>query len=86
MDKQDYTYEDSGFDGFLTRPFNQVGQTAQTSQPSTQSRELNFDQSAVSGALGDTFRVGLITINGKDGNIIVSDGEKDRVIIGVIPD
>lgn len=75
---EDYNYENAGFSGYLTRSLVDASGTAQ----SFQARQLNFEQSQISGALGDTLKIGRIFINGAEGNIIVNDGENDRVLIG----
>lgn len=78
-----YTYANAGYNGFLRRTIN--------SDPNANSlRELgrgnkntiNFDQMLVSGSIGDKVNVGLITLDGKNGSIIISDGSDIRAILG----
>lgn len=73
------TYETIGFSMYLEKPV--ISGSAQTESP-VMSRNINFDQSQMSGSLGDKIQVGPITIDGVNKRIIVSDGERDRILIG----
>lgn len=93
---QEYNYTSSGIDNFLNRSIDQVSwQTtldASLNMPGTESlttlpsppntNQLNMNSQAVSGAVGNTMAVGDVNINGSQGNIILSDGTNDRVLIG----
>jgi len=71
-------YEDLGFNKFLQRSIRSV----QTGQAPSSS--LNFDQVQTSGSLGSVIQVGgnNITIDGSNRQIVINDGENDRIIIG----
>lgn len=72
--RSNYTYEDAGFNGFFRRTLasNPTASTLRTLGPSG-NREIRFDQSQVSGSMGDKFTIGSIVINGVDGRIEVKD-------------
>lgn len=74
-------YSDSGFDSFLSRSIDATPQSNLDSVGPV-SNEIRFDNAQTTGILGDTFRVGGISINGAEHNIIVSDGNTDRILIG----
>lgn len=76
-----YDYSAAGFDPFLRRSIDTTGKTVLGTQP-TQSHAVAFDRIQVTGALGDTLGVGKISLNGADGNIIISDGDNDRLLLG----
>lgn len=81
MKPREYSYLDAGFDGFLSRSIDDVTQVNLDSQgPQTQA--IRFDQSQLTGAMGDNIRVGRININGSAGNITANDGNNDFFIIG----
>lgn len=78
-DPQRYSYEDAGYNGFFRRSIassptertlNMVGINR-----SHNSREINFDESAASGSIGDNIRAGRVNINGPGGNINIQDTE-----------
>lgn len=74
-------YSDSGFDNFMSRSVDQTPQiNLDSAVPPNNS--VAFDRNQISGPLGDTLRLGNIFINGADGNIIVSDGQNDRLLLG----
>jgi hypothetical protein len=75
----DYTYETVGFDNFLCRSVGDIPQQNLDSQGPV-STQIRYDAAQVSGALGDTLTVGNIKINKT--NIIVNDGQNDRLLIG----
>jgi len=81
MATKPYDYSDSGFDGFLSRSIDELSQVNLDSA-GPKSTAIRFDASQVSGAVGDTFRVGKIFINGADGNIVGNDGNVDFFLIG----
>lgn len=74
-----YDYEDSGFDGFLSRSVDNLPQVNLDSR-GPQSTAQAYDRSQVSGFLGDTFQVGGTKIS-RD-NIIMNDGDTDVLLIG----
>ena len=75
----DYTYESAGFDGFLSRSVDNLSQVNLDSQ-GPQTTQIRYDDTQVSGMLGDTLRIGGILLNNK--NIIANDGENDFLLIG----
>lgn len=81
MKPREYSYLDSGFDGFLSRSIDDVSQVNLDSQGPS-SNAMRFDQAQVSGALGDTLRIGKINLNGAAGNITANDGDNDFFILG----
>ncbi|CAB4176123.1 hypothetical protein UFOVP1522_12 [uncultured Caudovirales phage] len=76
-----YDYTTSGFDGFLSRSVDDLPQNNLDSAGPI-SNSVAFDRNQVSGSLGDTLRLGSIKINGSKGNIIMNDGQNDRLLIG----
>lgn len=74
-------YQDSGFNGFFRRSINSnAGVQVLTNMASQAggnyaSKELNFDNIKVSGALGDILRVGKINLDGVKGRISVFDDD-----------
>lgn len=76
-----YTYQDAGFDGFLSRSIDNLSQTNLDS-PGPISRQVAFDRTQVTGALGDIQQIGRIHIDGAAGNITLNDGEVTRFLLG----
>lgn len=81
MKPREYSYLDAGFDGFLNRSIDNTSQVNLDSQGS-QSNAIRFDSAQLSGAMGDTMRVGKININGAAGNITANDGNNDFFLLG----
>lgn len=79
MADQDYTA--SGFDNFLSRDVESNPQINLDS-PAPKNNSIAFDRNQVTGALGDTLKIGKIYLNGSAGNIILNDGNNDRLLIG----
>ena len=77
----DYDYSSSGLDGFLTRPIEGDGQINLDS-PSPQAKAIRYDDNQVSGALGDTLKVGSVYINGSEGNITMKNNGVTQLLIG----
>lgn len=71
----DYNYESAGFDAYLSRSIDNVGQSA------PQAMQVNFDQNQISGSLGDTLRIGSIFLDGKAGSIVIYDDQGVPVAI-----
>lgn len=76
-----YSYESAGFDSFLSRSIDGLSQVNLDSQ-GPQGTAIRYDDSQVSGMLGDTLQVGRININGASGNITGNDGTNDYFILG----
>ncbi len=77
----DYDYTQAGFDEFLSRSIDDNVQ-ANLDSPAPPSNQIRYDSTQVSGMLGDTLRVGRIYINGAEENIILSDEQNERLLIG----
>lgn len=81
MKPQDYSYIDAGFDGFLSRSVDNLDQVNLDSQ-GPQTTQIRYDSAQLSGAFGDTVRIGQIKLNGARGNITINDGNNDFLLIG----
>lgn len=93
---QNYDYTQSGIDAFLSRAIDQVSwQTTLESSiaypgsgtlaglpPQANSNNQRFDSTQTTGSLGDTFQVGGVAVNGSQGNITMSDGTNQFLIMG----
>ncbi len=82
MADNNYSYEKSGFNSFLTRSIDDVPAVnldtfAESASPS---RAFNFDQSQTSGSLGSIYRFGTVTIDGVKGEITVDGDNRDEVV------
>jgi hypothetical protein len=78
MRPQQYDYTVAGFDGFLSRSIDTQGAPLDA-QPDAPSKQMDFDRSQASGALGNTVRIGNINIDGVEGRISVYDDESNEV-------
>lgn len=76
---EDYDYNASGFDNFLSRSVDDLNQ-ANLDAAGPQSKNLRFDGAQISGALGDTFRVGNILIDGAHSRIDILDDNGNVVV------
>ena len=82
-----YDYQTSGFDAFMDRSIGSA-QAAPTTLEGissiTSSGDINFDNSQISGSLGDKIQVGgsNVIIDGANRRITINDGANDRVLIG----
>ena len=79
--REPYDYSTAGFDSFLSRSIDNLSQANLDSQGPV-STQIRFDSAQISGALGDTLKIGNISLNGAQKNIILSDGNVDRILIG----
>lgn len=77
--QDDYTYESSGLDGFLSRSIDSLSQVNLDAQ-GPQSTAIRYDSAQVSGFQGDTLQIGGVRITNK--GIIMSDGNNDVLLIG----
>lgn len=77
----DQDYNAAGFDNFMSRSVDPTPQLNLDS-PAPPNNAVAFDRTQVDGPLGDTLRIGKINLNGADGNIILSDGNNDRLLLG----
>lgn len=74
-------YSDSGFDDFLSRSIDGTPQrNLDTGGPV--STQMRYDSAQSSGSVGDTFSVGNVLINGKDGAIELANGTNRPLLIG----
>lgn len=72
--KQRYTYQDAGFNGFLTRALNSNPNAQSLSdQPSGGSNTMSFDRLQVEGSVGDKMTWGRLVADGQAGRFIVKD-------------
>lgn len=70
----DYDYESSGFDEFLSRPLYEA-------QSAPRSSQLAYDRSQITGSLGDIFKIGSITLDGVRGRITITEDDGSVVVI-----
>lgn len=87
MDRDDYTYQHSGFSRFFRRaidnPANPVNSLKDLARgASQQHREINYDQQNVSGNMSGVMRVGTINIDGQKSHITISDDNTIRAVFG----
>jgi hypothetical protein len=69
-----YTYENSGFNGFLNRGLSaKPAVTLRSLSQSVARKEINFDQMQTSGNLGDKIQVGGIRLDGVNRRIVIVD-------------
>lgn len=69
-----YTYEDSGYNSFMSRGLGAVPATnLRHLSGSLPRKELNFDQFQTSGNLGDKIQVGGIILDGSNRRIVIVD-------------
>lgn len=82
--RQRYDYTTAGFNGFLTRSIGggQPLTLTEADQQAATTRSISFDRSQITGALGDTLQIGQISLNGAEENIILSDGDNNRLLLG----
>ena len=79
---QNHDYTDAGFSPFMTRSIDETGAAdldgeAQVAQMN--SREINYDQSPVTGSLGSVIQIGNIKIDGVTGRISIYDDNGNEV-------
>lgn len=80
-----YDYTTAGFDTFLDRSIDSNSAVTLDSQPQAQSRQINYDQSQVSGSLGDILSIGGIQLDGQKRRITIYDeNANESVWIGDI--
>lgn len=76
-----HDYESAGYNGFFRRSIgSDANATNLRSLVKGNNRSLKFDDQQVSGAVGDTFKVGPIHLKGKSGNIDIVD-EQGNVLV-----
>ncbi len=77
-----HDYESAGFNGFFRRTIagNNEVTTLGGMSNSRQQRQLNFDNEQISGALGDTLRIGRIFLDGKIGRQSIVDERNNEMI------
>jgi hypothetical protein len=83
--QDDYNYNSSGFDDFLSRSIDNLNQ-ANLDAPGPQSRSLAYDRAQISGSLGDILRIGNIFLDGVNKRIVLSDAVTNRIVLGELPD
>lgn len=77
----DYSYESSGFDGFLSRSIDDLAQVTLDS-PGPQSTAIPFDRGQQSGSLGNIVMIGDIKLDGAAGRVTINDGQNDFLLMG----
>ena len=79
---KDYTYRDAGFNRFFRRSINSNSGAVNLKSAGTGggTNQLNFDNVQVSGSLGDTLKIGRITLDGKIGRQSVFDELNNEVL------
>lgn len=83
---QDYSYTDSGLDGFLSRSIDDLSQVNLSSQ-GPQSMSMAYDRAQVTGSLGNIIQIGKVRVDGVTGRIsIVDDSGNETVRIGELDD
>ena len=82
MQNEDNTYTGAGFNRFFRRSIgSDPSTTSLRTLPSVGgSRQLNFDNQQISGALGDILRLGRINLDGKIGRLSVLDERGNEVL------
>lgn len=77
----DQDYEAEGFNQFMSRSIDS-GASANLDSPTPPVNTQAFDRTQVSGAQGDSYRIGKITLNGSTGTITANDGDNDFFLLG----
>jgi hypothetical protein len=85
MSKNSPDYTDAGFDAFLSRSIDNLSQVNLDAQGPV-SNSVAYDRTQVSGALGDTLRIGTILIDGVKGRISIYEGSSEVVRLGELDD
>lgn len=75
----DYSYESSGFDGFLSRSIDDLPQVTLDS-PGPQSTAIPFDRGQQSGSFGNVVTIGNIQLDGVKGRISLKDDNSNEVL------
>lgn len=77
-----WDYQSAGFNRFFRRTLGSDPLTTdlKTLPNKPTQRQINFDNNQVSGAMGDTFRLGLITLDGKIGRVSTFDQRNNEVV------
>lgn len=79
-DNKSYSYLDAGFNRFFSRKISGGSQVQTLSGVSAgKMASLNFDQMHVSGALGDTLKIGNIFLDGANGRIDIQDDNSNVI-------
>lgn len=74
-----YSYQDSGFDKFLSRSIDDLVQS-NLSQGGPVSQSIAYDRNQISGQLGDVLRIGSIELDGVKGRISIFDESGNEVV------
>lgn len=82
MSEDDYSYETSGLDGFLTRSIDDAPQ-ARLADQGARSTQQRYEDTQTSGFVGEAFQVGPVRIGNKgiemvddSGNVVLLIGEE----------
>ena len=79
MNKDEYSYENAGFDGFLSRSIDQLSQVNLDS-PGPSTNQIRYDASQTSGILGDKFKIGNILFDGKESRVVLTSDDNNDII------
>jgi len=76
-----YTYRDAGFNRFFRRSISSNPDAVNLkSVMRGASQQLNFDNTQISGSLGEVLKVGRITIDGKQGRQSIFDERSNEIL------
>jgi hypothetical protein len=77
-----YSYQDAGFNSFMSRSrkSNPLAMTLSDSASSSSGTTLNLDRQQTNGPLGNNLTLGSIVLNGVDGRISVMDANGNEVV------
>lgn len=76
-----WDYVAAGFDKLLSRG-DTPNLAGSLDVQNTSNNAVPFDRTQMSGALGDTIRIGNILLDGANSRIIMNDGTNDVLLIG----
>lgn len=85
MSRDDYDYQSAGFDGFMSRSIDDLNQSNLDSAGPV-STQLAYDRSQVTGMLGDSYRMGDILFDGKEGRTTYHNNQDPFLIEGELFD
>lgn len=76
-----FDYTQAGFDPFLSRSIDGTGAPNLAMEvPLVPNQAIAFDQTSISGMLGDKLKIGSVTLDGANGRISVFDTNNNEVV------